>query len=100
MHLMIAVDFTLSNGDPKTPSSLHFFDPARNEYLQAIHSVGDILQCYDSEKNIAVYGFGAKVPPVTKGSSNCFALNGNIFNPKLQGVPNIVDCYKNTLSRV
>lgn len=59
MHLMIGIDFTLSNGDPKSPSSLHFFDPNRNEYLQAIHSVGDILQCYDTDRNIAVYGFGA-----------------------------------------
>lgn len=30
MHLMIGIDFTLSNGDPKMPSSLHFFDPNRN----------------------------------------------------------------------
>ncbi len=43
MHLIVAVDFTLSNGDPKDPRSLHFFDPARNEYLQAINSVGEIL---------------------------------------------------------
>ena len=47
-----------------------------------------------------MYGFGAKVPPTVNRASHCFALNGNIFNPKLQGVPNIVDCYKNTLSRV
>ena len=83
MHLMIGIDFTLSNGDPKSPSSLHFFDPNRNEYLQAIHSVGDILQCYDTDRNIAVYGFGAQVPPVAGRASHCFALNGNVFNPKL-----------------
>ena len=100
MHLMIGIDFTLSNGDPKSPSSLHFFDPNRNEYLQAIHSVGDILQCYDTDRNIAVYGFGAQVPPVAGRASHCFALNGNVFNPKLQGVPNIVDCYRNALNNV
>ena len=36
MDLSIAIDFTLSNGDPKQPNSLHFFDPQRNQYLQAI----------------------------------------------------------------
>ena len=30
MHLMIGIDFTLSNGDPKSPQSLHFFDPSKN----------------------------------------------------------------------
>ena len=100
MHLTIAVDFTLSNGDPSSPTSLHYFDPNKNEYLQAIQSVGEILQCYDSEKNISVYGFGANVPPIKNRASHCFAMNGNIFNPKLQGLPNIVDCYRNTLSKV
>ena len=100
MHLIVAVDYTLSNGDPKNPSSLHFFDPSRNEYIQAIQSVGEILQCYDSEKNIAAYGFGAQIPPIANRASHCFALNGNIFNPKLQGVGNIIECYKNTLNNV
>lgn len=27
MDLSIAIDFTLSNGDPRQPNSLHFFDP-------------------------------------------------------------------------
>ena len=33
IDLTIAVDFTLSNGDPRSRDSLHFFDPARNQYL-------------------------------------------------------------------
>ena len=100
MHLIVAIDYTLSNGDPRNPQSLHFFDPNKNEYLQAITSLGEILQCYDSEKNIAAYGFGGLIPPATNRASHCFALNGNVFAPKLQGVPNIIECYKNTLNRL
>lgn len=30
INLSIAVDFTLSNGDPKDSESLHYFDPKKN----------------------------------------------------------------------
>jgi hypothetical protein len=43
ISLSIAIDFTLSNGHPTDPLSLHYFDPNKNEYLQAIQSVGSIL---------------------------------------------------------
>ena len=36
IQLSIAVDFTLSNGNPQDRDSLHYFDLAKNEYLQAI----------------------------------------------------------------
>ena len=61
--LTIAVDFTLSNGRPDQPSSLHYLDMQKNEYLNAIRSVGSILQYYDTDKQIPVLGFGAAIPP-------------------------------------
>jgi len=30
VSLAVAIDFTLSNGDPKNRNSLHYFDPQRN----------------------------------------------------------------------
>jgi hypothetical protein len=33
IDLTMAIDFTLSNGDPRSRDSLHFFDPNRNQYL-------------------------------------------------------------------
>lgn len=33
INLNIAIDFTLSNGPPSNPDSLHNMDPNKNEYL-------------------------------------------------------------------
>lgn len=46
--LQVGVDFTGSNGDPKSPDSLHYISPnGVNEYLSAIWSVGLVIQDYD-----------------------------------------------------
>lgn len=52
ISLAIAVDFTQSNGDPKKRDSLHYLDMNgdKNEYLNAIKSVGNVLQYYDEDK--------------------------------------------------
>lgn len=45
----VGVDFTASNGDPKSPDSLHYISPdGINEYLIAIWSVGSVVQDYDT----------------------------------------------------
>ena len=42
--LHVAIDFTLSNGDPSTPSSLHYLDQmGKNDYVRAIEAVLGIL---------------------------------------------------------
>lgn len=44
----MAIDFTGSNGDPRSPQSLHYISPQGvNEYLTAIWSVGNVIQDYD-----------------------------------------------------
>lgn len=45
INLNIAIDFTLSNGDPLDPKveSLHNSDPEKNEYIKAIRTCGEIL---------------------------------------------------------
>lgn len=91
LALLIAVDFTLSNGQPNDPSSLHYFDLAKNQYLQAISSVGQILENYDSDKNFPIFGFGGKVPFVLDKTSHCFALNGDIFHPEVRGIQGVVE---------
>jgi len=64
ISLIIAMDFTNSNKDPSNPKSLHtLVDEDKNEYLKALGAIGDILQHYDSDELIPLYGFGAKLPP-------------------------------------
>ena len=72
----------------------------KNEYLNAIKSVGNILQYYDSDKQIPVFGFGATVPPTVNRASHCFALNGDIFDPEVDGLDGVVEAYKNALKNV
>ena len=100
IQLSVAIDFTLSNGHPSERDSLHYLDLNKNEYLSAIRSVGNILQYYDSDKQIPVLGFGATVPPSTNRASHCFALNGNIFDPEVDGLEGVMEAYKNALKNV
>ena len=100
INLAIAVDFTMSNGDPKSSDSLHTNNLNKNQYHQVLKSVGDILQFYDEDKQFPCFGFGAKLKnggiPSTK-ASHCFAMNGNIFDPECDGLDGVLDAYKNSL---
>ncbi|TPX67655.1 hypothetical protein SpCBS45565_g03617 [Spizellomyces sp. 'palustris'] len=116
LGLDVAIDFTASNGDPRSPNSLHFRDPSRlNYYQEAIFSVGNIwltttchpVQAYDTDKqfpervinlNFEAYGFGAKFGDGTV--SHCFALNGNPKSPEVYGVQGILDAYMLALSNI
>ena len=79
--MMIAIDFTGSNGTPTSPSSLHYMNPTNlNQYQLAIMSIANILLNYDSDKRIPCFGFGAQ--PRFAGWSNptvnhCFPLSGS-----------------------
>ncbi|KAG0203302.1 Copine-8 [Mortierella sp. GBA30] len=95
LNLIVAIDFTQSNGDPRHPQSLHYRNPSgENDYTRAIRSVGNILECYDTDKKFPVYGFGGKV----NGQVNhCFALNGNPQYPEVDGVDGILAAYWHAL---
>ncbi len=56
VSLMVAIDFTGSNGDPSNPNSLHFRrSGVMNQYQAAIQSVGNILAPYDSDQSFPVW---------------------------------------------
>lgn len=89
----MAIDFTASNGLKDDSKCLHHEDQKKNQYLNALRQVGNILQYYDSSKAIPAYGFGCKIAghdtPCHK-----FALNGDIFNPECDGIKGLELAYR------
>ena len=81
MQCIIAVDFTTSNGDPRSPHSLHRVDPSvPNMYEQALRSVGEIIQDYD---RFACCDLCNITPCLKKTVQNCFCQNFVKFTPIL-----------------
>ncbi|XP_072234244.1 copine-3 isoform X2 [Leuresthes tenuis] len=100
INFTVAVDFTGSNGDPKSPQSLHYISPQGvNEYLSAIWSVGNVIQDYDSDKMFPAFGFGAQIPPTWQVSHE-FPLNFNPSNPFCAGIEGVVEAYRVCLPQV
>jgi hypothetical protein len=103
ISLMIAVDFTGSNGRFTDPRGLHYFDPrarsqglvGKNHYEEALHAVGDILAPYDHDGHIPLWGYGAKVDG-SHSASHCFPLNlsGDYGNPEVVGIPGVLAAYE------
>jgi hypothetical protein len=99
IDVMVAIDFTASNGDPKQADSLHYMNlNGFNHYQNAIISVGEILEEYNHTKTFPCYGFGAKLP--NGQVSHCFALNGNPRAPDVHGIKGILDAYGQSLSNL
>ncbi|XP_076850730.1 copine-3 isoform X2 [Brachyhypopomus gauderio] len=100
INFIVGIDFTGSNGDPKSPKSLHYISPSGvNEYLSAIWSVGLVIQDYDSDKLFPAFGFGAQIPPNWQVSHE-FPLNFNSSNPFCAGVEGVVEAYRICLPQV
>jgi len=51
LNLVVAIDYSASNGDPQYPFSLHsIVSEEPNEYTKAIQAIGNVLEDYDSDK--------------------------------------------------
>jgi len=98
INLVVAIDFTGSNGDPRSPKSLHYIKgPSDNEYQKAIRSVGQILEAYDYDRKFPVYGFGAKF---NKELSHAYPLNNDRDNPEVEGVDGILKVYSKAMETI
>lgn len=99
INFFVAIDFTASNGDPRSPGSLHYIDPTGrpNAYQMAIDAVGGVLQYYDTDKRFPCWGFGGRVNGTV---SHCFPLNKNVSNPTVEGIHGIHFAYSQSLYSV
>jgi len=102
IQLMVAIDFTGSNGDPNSLTSLHYMGPPRYEsqYLRAIRSVGHVLEPYDSDNMIAAFGFGANLSPPDTNVSHCFPLSLVPDQVEVPGIAGVAQAYQNALRRI
>mmetsp|Transcript_26984 Transcript_26984/g.44940 ORF Transcript_26984/g.44940 Transcript_26984/m.44940 type:complete len:550 (+) Transcript_26984:47-1696(+) len=93
INLMVAVDFTLSNGSPDDSKSLHYRGGKNpNEYQQAMSSIGGIVQNYATNKWFPIWGFGAKINHVKQ---DCLSLGGG---RPVQGAQGLLNAYKNAFT--
>jgi len=104
-NVMIAVDYTSSNGDPYTPESLHTVvnENQLNEYQKAMTGVCEILLNYDNDKRVLMYGFGG-IPnyPQFKSelTSHCFPLTGTVLNPWAEQLEGIMRVYRSSFKHI
>jgi hypothetical protein len=65
--------------------------------LQVIHQVGGILQYYNTNKRINLFGFGGGILPYRERAAHCFAMNGNIFDPRVHDLNEVMQYYKHCI---
>lgn len=102
LSMVVAIDFTETNGDPRESNSLHYLNPTgKNKYEQAIMGAGEVLQNYDTDGQIPAYGYGFKAPNFgINDVSFCCPINGNFDAPHFQGFQAILPAYRNLVSNM
>eukprot|EP00475_Leptophrys_vorax_P019151 TRINITY_DN2617_c0_g1_i1.p1 TRINITY_DN2617_c0_g1~~TRINITY_DN2617_c0_g1_i1.p1 ORF type:complete len:644 (-),score=177.66 TRINITY_DN2617_c0_g1_i1:61-1992(-) len=98
VRLMVAIDYTGSNGDVHEADSLHYQGGSEpNQYEKVIRAVGEVVCPYDSDGKIPVWGFGGKV----KGEVNhCFAVTMNEDKPEVDGLAGVLRVYRESFNHV
>lgn len=96
MRVVVGIDYTASNGDPRTAESLHYLENNENgvpnDYQTALKSIVGILAKYDSDMRFPVFGFGAKFDGVVH---NSFQVG---LSAEVNGVDGVLSAYKSAFS--
>lgn len=65
--------------------------------------IAEILLCYDSDKRVQAFGFGAK-PHFAGFNSNvvshCFPLSGKPHNVEAESFSHLMEMYKSALTQI
>jgi len=99
-RLVLAIDFTGSNGHYLDRGSLHELkDGQFNQYQRAIQQIGSIVADYTKSSQIPVYGFGAvvSVDDAPKAVSHCFPLTRKSYEPMVDGIEGVLRVYRETM---
>ena len=101
LRLLVAVDFTASNGHPSDAASLHRLQKGSlNQYEQAITSVASIVSNYTEKPNFPAYGFGGAVKMKGQSkqeTSHCFPLTLDSSKPEVSGTEGLLAEYRKAL---
>ena len=94
LNVVVAIDFTGSNGDPRVPGTLHHLQAGggRNDYERAISAIVSILAQYDSDQKFPVLGFGAKYGGSVR---HCFQCGPS---EEVHGVDGVLQAYRQVFS--
>jgi hypothetical protein len=92
LNVMVALDFTASNGNPRTPGTLHHLSSSKNDYEKAISAILGSLAKYDSDRMFPVVGFGAKHAGVLH---HCFQCG---TQEEVHGVDGVLTAYRDVFS--
>ncbi|CAL2040453.1 unnamed protein product [Caenorhabditis brenneri] len=100
LDFAVAVDFTASNGNPASSSSLHYMGSGvPNQYEIALRAVLSICQHYNSSKTFEAYGFGAKLPGQHSVSA-VFPLDLIRNSSSVVGINGVMHAYRHALQNV
>ena len=101
INLVVGVDFTGSNGDPKSSSSLHYLDQNRlNQYELSMSNCCSILSYYDYDKKFPLLGFGA-IPQGMYNVEHVFPLNFNYSGScEVSSLDEMLNVYRNAVNNV
>jgi Copine len=89
LDMIVAIDFTSSNGDPRHPESLHYQTPnSLNDYQEVISTVGDAIASNSTSKQFPVFGFGAKFGGIVRHIFQCGPSS------EVHGVDGILQAYQ------
>lgn len=101
LNMIIAIDFTKSNGAPDKVGSLHEDNEmTENPYERSMRNSGEIISQYATTKMFPCFGYGAILPGKTE-VSHCFSLNLNSpEDPKIENLDNVLKIYNETVRKL
>lgn len=99
LRVVVAIDATASNGDPRQESSLHYFKTdGSNSYEECLFALCSILSKYDSDQKYPVWGFGAKQDGEIQHCFNMLPSSStdSSHEEEVEGVEGILQAYRDT----